>query len=76
MKQLVLLRHGETEWNRALRFQGQVDVPLNGVGHEQARRLAARLHGEAFDALISSDLQRAQQTAQPLAQALGLACLS
>lgn len=76
MTELFLLRHGETEWNRALRFQGQVDVPLNEVGHVQAQRLAKRLEFERFDALVSSDLQRARQTAQPLVDSLGIACLS
>lgn len=68
MTELILIRHGETDWNRELRFQGQVDVPLNAVGHEQARRVAARLAGESVHHLISSDLTRAQQTAQPVAQ--------
>lgn len=67
MTELILIRHGETEWNRELRFQGQVDVPLNAAGHEQARRLADRLaQEEPIDALISSDLLRARQTAQAL----------
>ena len=43
MTELILLRHGETEWNRELRVQGQVDVPLNATGHAQAQRLAQRL---------------------------------
>lgn len=72
MTELILIRHGETDWNRELRFQGQVDVPLNAVGHEQARRLGARLVGEAVDHLYCSDLLRTQQTAQPLAQQLAL----
>ena len=68
MTELILIRHGETDWNRELRFQGQVDVPLNAVGHEQARRLAVRLAGEAAHLLVCSDLIRTQQTALPIRQ--------
>ena len=68
MTELILIRHGETDWNRELRFQGQVDVPLNAVGHEQARRLGARLAGEAAQLLVCSDLTRTQQTALPISQ--------
>ena len=67
MTDFLIIRHGETDWNRQLRFQGQIDVPLNATGHEQAGRLAERLRAEPIDLLISSDLQRAQQTAAPLA---------
>lgn len=73
MTELVLIRHGETDMNRELRFQGQVDVALNATGLEQARRLAARMAGEKADALYASDLLRAQQTAQPIAGQLALA---
>ena len=69
---LILIRHGETAWNRELRFQGHADVPLNDIGHEQARRLGLRLAGETAQHLISSDLMRAQQTAAPAAQQLAL----
>ena len=68
MTELILIRHGETDWNRELRFQGQIDVPLNAVGHEQARRLGVRLAGEAAHLLVCSDLIRAQQTALPINQ--------
>lgn len=68
MTELILVRHGETDWNRELRFQGQVDVPLNAVGHEQARRLGARLAGEVAHLLVCSDLTRTQQTALPISQ--------
>jgi probable phosphoglycerate mutase len=69
MTELVFIRHGETDWNRLGRFQGQIDVPLNEAGLAQAQRLAARLAAEPPDLLLSSDLQRAQQTAAPLAAA-------
>lgn len=76
MTELILLRHGETDWNRELRFQGHVDVGLNAIGMEQARRLARRLAGEKAHRLFASDLLRAQQTAQPVAQQLGLASVT
>jgi probable phosphoglycerate mutase len=76
MTELILLRHGETDWNRELRFQGHVDVALNATGEEQARRLARRLAGETAHHLYASDLLRAQQTARPVAQQLGLASIS
>ena len=78
MADIFLVRHGETAWNRELRFQGQIDVPLNDLGLTQAQRLADRLRVEwqpGFDKplrLFSSDLQRAHQTATTLGQALNL----
>lgn len=70
MTRLILVRHGETDWNRQLRFQGQVDVPLNANGREQAQRVARRLGHEPLHRIISSDLSRARQTAEPLAELL------
>lgn len=64
MTRLLLARHGETDWNRAGRYQGQASVPLNGTGRAQAARLADVLEHIAYDALYSSDLPRALQTAQ------------
>lgn len=69
---LILIRHGETDWNRQLRFQGHIDVPLNDMGHEQARRLGLRMKSETVHHIICSDLLRTQQTTAPAAQQLGL----
>ncbi|PXW95755.1 putative phosphoglycerate mutase [Sphaerotilus hippei] len=72
MTDFTLVRHGETDWNRVHRFQGQLDVPLNELGQLQAQRLADRLAGERFDAVVVSDLSRTRATAQPLLDRLGL----
>jgi probable phosphoglycerate mutase len=70
---LCIVRHGETAWNAEHRVQGQVDAPLNELGHAQARAVAAALAGERFDAAYASDLSRARMTAEPAARRLGLA---
>jgi 2,3-bisphosphoglycerate-dependent phosphoglycerate mutase len=72
MTELLLIRHGETDWNRRQCFQGHLDVPLNERGLAQAERLGARLAAERFDALVVSDLLRTRQTAAPLAAQLKL----
>ncbi|HWS75234.1 MAG TPA: histidine phosphatase family protein [Quisquiliibacterium sp.] len=72
MTELVLLRHGVTAWNRAKRFQGHIDIPLDDEGHRQARLAARRLAREPVAAVYASDLGRAVQTAMPIAEALGL----
>jgi 2,3-bisphosphoglycerate-dependent phosphoglycerate mutase len=72
MTELRFIRHGETDWNVQRRFQGQIDVPLNATGLHQAALLGARLAGDRADVLLSSDLQRARQTAAPLEAAWGL----
>ncbi len=65
-------RHGETEWNRAGRMQGQRDVALSALGLEQAAALARRLADERPARLVSSDLVRASATAEVVGRALGL----
>lgn len=72
MTRFCLIRHGQTDWNLEGRYQGQSDVPLNETGLAQARQLANELRGESFSAIHSSDLLRARQTAQPIAEALHL----
>ncbi len=62
----ILIRHGQTEWNRVERFRGHADLPLNETGMAQAKQIAARLAGEKIAALYSSPLRRALQTAQPM----------
>ncbi len=69
---IFLLRHGQTAWNAEARIQGQLDIPLDTTGLWQAERLALALQGEGIQAMVSSDLQRARQTAAPLAAATGL----
>lgn len=69
---LVLVRHGETAWNRAARIQGHTDIPLSDLGLAQAERLARALADEPLAAIYASDLRRARQTAEALARVRGL----
>jgi broad specificity phosphatase PhoE len=69
---LLLARHGETDWNRARRWQGHADRPLTERGRAQAGALADRLVEIALDAVYSSDLRRAVDTAAAVAEAQGL----
>ncbi len=72
MTRLILVRHGETVWNVELRFQGQRDTALNARGRRQARQVAERLRDEPIRAIYSSDLSRAVDTAQAIAEIHGL----
>jgi probable phosphoglycerate mutase len=69
--QFILIRHGETSWNRMGQIQGHMDSPLSPEGLAQAELLAERLEHESFDFLISSDLGRAHDTARCIAMRTG-----
>lgn len=68
----MLVRHGESTWNREHRIQGQLDPPLSPDGVRQAQLLAERLAGREFAAFYTSDLQRAAQTAEAIGKAIGM----
>ncbi|MBI4498025.1 MAG: histidine phosphatase family protein [Chloroflexi bacterium] len=69
---LILVRHGETDWNQQRRVQGMTDTPLNATGRLQAQQVAQALHGEAVAAVYSSPLRRAWETAAAVARVHGL----
>ena len=69
---VLVWRHGQTAWNEQRKFQGQLDIPLDDPGRAQAARAAALLAGFAPSAIVSSDLVRARETAQALADVTGL----
>lgn len=73
MTRVLLIRHGETSWNRGCRWQGQADIALSEEGFAQALRLAAHLKSEGtpIRVVYSSDLRRALDTAREIATALG-----
>ncbi len=62
--ELVVVRHGRTEWNAGGRFQGHTDIPLDETGRAQARAIGEFLANDAFDAAYASDLRRARETAE------------
>jgi glucosyl-3-phosphoglycerate phosphatase len=69
---LILMRHGETDWNAEARLQGHRDIPLNAVGERQAAAAAPSVAALAPQLIISSDLSRARATAAPIAELTGL----
>jgi broad specificity phosphatase PhoE len=69
---LLLVRHGETDWNADGRLQGHTDRPLSEFGRRQARQLAEELAEEKLDAIYASDLSRARETAELVGARLGL----
>jgi 2,3-bisphosphoglycerate-dependent phosphoglycerate mutase len=70
---VLLVRHGETDWNVDARIQGHTDIALNATGRWQAARLADAVRDDTLDAIYSSDLKRAAETATAIAQVAGLA---
>jgi phosphoserine phosphatase len=65
---IILVRHGESEWNRLGIYQGQEDAPLSDLGLRQAEALANRLQHETIHAIYTSPLQRARRTAEAIAR--------
>ena len=73
---LIVIRHGETEWNRERRMQGTTDTRLSDLGRAQAQALGRRLESRGFTALYSSDLSRARDTALAIAERTGRSVLT
>jgi alpha-ribazole phosphatase/probable phosphoglycerate mutase len=69
---ILIARHGQSDWNQEKRWQGHADRPLTDRGREQAQALADRLAHIELDAVYSSDLQRARDTAAVVAESQGL----
>ena len=69
---LIFVRHGQTEWSRSGRYQGRSDPPLISEGRAQALHLGFRLHGLGVESILTSPLRRARETAEIVAEVLGL----
>jgi len=72
MPKLVLIRHGQSQWNLENRFTGWIDIPLAPSGEEEARQAGEKIKGMKFDKVFTSVLQRAIQTYEIAAKAAGL----
>ncbi|PFG31394.1 histidine phosphatase family protein [Paramicrobacterium agarici] len=72
MTQITFVRHGQTDWNLQRRIQGLTDIPLNDTGRAQARRTGEQLALDSWDAIVSSPLSRARETAEIIARHVGL----
>ncbi len=72
MKKLYLFRHGQTDWNLQERFQGHLDIPLNSTGKTQARQIVPALIQWGIEVILSSDLLRARETAEIIAESMGI----
>ncbi len=72
MMRLILVRHGQTEWNAGGRYQGQSNVALSDTGRKQAKFLAERFPVKPLDAIYTSDLDRAKETAECVGEKLGV----
>jgi len=76
MSRFILVRHGETEWNRRGLFQGHQDSPLTETGLDQAEKVGKRLNRRSIDLFVSSDLGRARQTSETINQSLGIPAIT
>ncbi len=75
MGKLVLVRHGQSQWNLENRFTGWVDVPITALGEKEAHRAGQELKGIRFDLAFTSELMRAQQTLGIILEEIGQAAL-
>lgn len=72
MTRIILVRHGQTPWNKDKIFRGSVDIPLNDQGREEARLAGEWLKGETIHAAYTSPLSRSRDTAEAIARHHGL----